>query len=293
VSMIGKLARRVADDAVAATFAGLVVALIAVTTLTAATVPDRGPGSDQATPAPVAPWSGTAPVTAAQAPDGGVLRVVEQGFSLDPDPRGNLVSYGLLLENTSRDRIAFASAVTVRMLDAAGAPLKQPFGEEADVRHTVYAVFPGQRFGIGAQEWLDRRDVASLAATVDPPTWVPVDQPLQRDPVRRNVVRLGTLSATDVLATITDRDLTLVFTASSGLQETIRVGITVVLRDGAGRVIGGAVMKDGGGCPLVEPGQTRHNVSPYRVRAAAFGADQARTEVFLVPFGANLPYGCT
>jgi hypothetical protein len=289
VSVVGKLVRRIAGDPVAATLAALVIVLVVVTALAAVASPGRGTAGDPA--APVASWSGVAPVTVAQAPDGGVLRVVEQGFSLGADLRDNRIAFGVVLENTSRDRIAFASGVTVRLVDAVGGAVKQRFGKETEVRHTVYAVFPGQRFGVAAEEWLDRRDVAGLTVTVDPPTWVPVDQSLQRNPNRPGVVRLGTLSTTDVVGAVVGRDLTISFTASSGYQEAIPVGVMAVLRDGAGRIVGGSVVTGSSDCPLVAPGQSKFQLRD-RARGVPAGADLARTEVFLVPFGANLQYGC-
>ncbi|GIJ66615.1 hypothetical protein [Virgisporangium ochraceum] len=290
MAVIWTFVRRAVDDAVAVTGVGLAVLVVGATAVVAATVPDSGPVPG-ATGAPVPSWSGVAPVTAAQAPDGGVLRVVEQGFTLDPDPRVDHVTYGLLLENTSRERIAYAVAVTVRAVDAAGGTVRQRFGREDVARHTVYAVFPGQRFGIGVEEWLDGRGVAALTVTVEPPTWVPVDQPLQRDPGRLRVIRLGPLAAGEVRAIAGSR-FSVSFNASSGFEERIPVGVAVLWRDGAGRIVGGAAATDATRCLDVAPGQGRFSVEPDRIRSVPAGADVARTEVFLAPFGVNQPNGC-
>lgn len=281
---------RVRDDAVAVTGVGLAVLVVAATALAAVTAPDSGP-EPRGEPAPVASWSGVAPVTATQAPDGGVLRVVEQGYSLDANPRASRITYGLLLENTSRNRIAYATAVTVRAVDAAGSPQRWLSERQTDIRHTVYAVFPGQRFGIGAEEWTDGGDVAALTVTVEPSTWVPADQVLQRDPARQRVIRLGSLAATEVRVTA-GREPTVSFSASSGFEERIPVGVTVLWRDGAGRIVGGGTATDVTACPSVAPGHSRYSIVADRIRSVPGTVDAARTEVFLAPFGVNQPNGC-
>lgn len=283
--------RLVAGDPVVATIAGLAAALVLATTLAVVTAPESGPGAVPAA-TPVEPWPSVLPVKAASAPDGGVLRVVEHGFSLDPDPRDKLVFYGVVLENTSRDRIAFAATATVRLVDAAGVPVKQRFGEATELQHKVFAVFPGQRFGIVAREWLDRRDVAELQVTVDAPTWVPMDQRLQRDPYRSTVVRLATLTASAVRVERSGDQLAVSFAASSGYEEAVPAAVTAMFRDRAGRIVGGVVLDRPERCLTFEPGDSRHDRMPLRGFYTPTGIDGRRTEVFLVPFGINLPYGC-
>jgi hypothetical protein len=284
--------RLVAGDPVAATIAGLAAALVLATTLAVVTTPDSRPGAVSPGATPVEPWPGVLPVKAASAPDGGVLRVVEHGFSLGPDPRDELVFYGVVVENTSRDRIAFAATATVRLVDAAGAPVKQRFGEAPEVQHKVLAVFPGQRLGIGAREGLDRRDVAGLQVTVDAPTWVPVDQRLQRDPFRATVVRLATLTASVVQVERLGDRLAVSFTASSAYEEAVPAAVTAVFRDRAGRIVGGVVVDEPERCKTFEPGSSRHDRLRIHEHDMPAGIDDGRTEVFLDPFGVNLRHGC-
>jgi hypothetical protein len=285
-------ARRAIREPVATTLAGLAVGLAIVITAVVAVTPGDAPGRAAARPAPAQPLPSVLPTTAARAPDGGQLRVVEQGFSLAPGPYHDPMLYGITLQNTSRDRIAFATTVGVHLLDPTGKRLKEGSGSDFEVRYTVYAVFPGQRVGLGSDQYMAGRHASALDVTVGTSTWVPVDQPLQRDPLRHTVVRLATVTTSDVSMTRLGPDRALLtFTAISGYDAEMSAAVMVVYRNAAGRVVGGAKTDTPYRCITVPPGRSRPEPL-LEIRDVPDGIDVARTEVYLDPFATNLPYGC-
>jgi hypothetical protein len=285
LTTVARLAMR---EPVATTVTGLVAGL-AVVIMAATALTPTGEHAPAPAPAPAEPVPSVLPVTAAQAPDGGQLRVDEQGFSLAASVRAPQAFYGFVLENTSRDRIAFAATVTVRLLDSAGTPVLQD-SRQPEMRYTLYAVFPGQRVTFGADEWLDRRDVARLEVMVGASTWVPVDQLLQRDPFRHTVVRLASLTATSVHTVLRTYGAQLSFTANSGYDEQMHAGVRAIFRNSAGQIVGGAASDGVQRCVVVTPGGSWQEL--VEIRDVPDGVDTSRTEVYLDAFAVNLPYGC-
>jgi hypothetical protein len=285
---LATVARLALREPVATTVAGLIAGLAVVIMAATALTPSGDHADAAPAPATAEPLPSVLPTTAGQAPDGGQLRVDEQGFSMAADVRDRQAFYGFVLEDTSRDRIAFAATVTVRLLDSAGTPVQQGSGQP-EMRYALYAVFPGQRVAFGADQWLDRRDVARLEVTVGASTWVPVDQRLQRDPFRHTVVRLASLTATGVSTMPRTGGAYLMFTANSEYDEQMRAGVRAVFRNSAGQIIGGAALEGVQKCVVVTPGRSRQAVE---MRDVPDGVDVSRTEVYLDAFAVNVPYGC-
>jgi hypothetical protein len=94
-----------------------------------------GAGHEQPTPTPSA-TSQLALVTGVTAPDGGTLRVTEQGLSQIKDGAGKLIlSFGVLLQNTSTNWVATGTKLTVTLANDAGPPV------EDRVEHGQYSVY--------------------------------------------------------------------------------------------------------------------------------------------------------
>ena len=107
------------------------------------------------------------PGSAASAPGGGGIRVVEQGFSHDPS---SAVSLGAMLENTS-GTVAYRTALTFRLFDAADAEL--PETGSAALTVEVPVILPGQRVGAGTGTYRGSATVASVEVDLGSTTWAP------------------------------------------------------------------------------------------------------------------------
>ncbi|HEV8558279.1 MAG TPA: hypothetical protein VGR06_18050 [Actinophytocola sp.] len=103
------------------------------------------------------------------APDGGSVRVLEQGFTQDAD---GAVNMGALLENTSGD-VAYRTLVTFRLFDPAHTELPESAG--TPLRVEIPIVLPGQRIGTGSATYRSSVRVSSFEINLDRTAWVPRD----------------------------------------------------------------------------------------------------------------------
>lgn len=85
-------------------------------------------------------------VESATAPDGGVVRVVESGFSVDVD-RVARCSFGAVVENTSKEYVVSHAGVHFRFLDEAG-KATEVFGKSETIGE-ARMIPPGGRAGVG------------------------------------------------------------------------------------------------------------------------------------------------
>ncbi|QWF79783.1 hypothetical protein [Amycolatopsis sp. CA-230715] len=113
------------------------------------------------------------PSSAVSAPDGGGVRVVEQGFS--QAGRDGSVSIGALVENTSGS-VAYRTRVGFRLFDAAHAPLFDALPGQHRLTVEVPVLLPGQRVGVGTTAFAAAKAaVASVEVAPGTSTWLARD----------------------------------------------------------------------------------------------------------------------
>jgi hypothetical protein len=201
------------------------------------------------------------------APDGGRVRVVESGYSTVIAASGR-ATFGVILENTSKDRAAVGVRVTASFFDAAGnvVPL---FGIVSTTSEAA-AIPPGGRTGVGDDSVEDLRgmkpDRVRLRLRVA--GWRPAS-------------RVAGVVAGDVKHSLDGRGVDhFSFTVDSRLREPLfGPQIFIILRDSGNKVIGGLN-------PQSSPGDWPPGRSPQRVQLSSWetipeAADLARTEVFI------------
>ncbi|MGN9910980.1 hypothetical protein ACTMTJ_25820 [Phytohabitans sp. LJ34] len=238
--------------------------------LTAASCDDTpAPGeSPQATGGQVP----AAPVKGAQAPGGGGLKVVESGVSMTTDGRGDtMATYGLLLENTSRDHLAYDAEISVTMLDASGQPVSDRLEKSTRVTKTLRFSAPQQRVGLGQYVYVDRgRAVTSLKVEIGESWWLPA-----------SAARIAPLTTSGVTAT-TDDVVHVRFTVDNGYPVPVKRVAMALLRDAAGAIVGGTGPDEAqaslGDFP---PGRSPGEIES--IGGAPAGVDLGRTEVYVYP----------
>ena len=111
------------------------------------------------------------PVQATGAPDGGKVRVAEEGISQIKDSHGSpMVSFGVVVESTSRNSIATGTKLSVTIMDVSGKQIKDTV---ENGRYKIYDTFPGHRAALGAQIHVGRSGAASIKVSISTSTWVP------------------------------------------------------------------------------------------------------------------------
>lgn len=207
-----------------------------------------------------------------RAPDGGGVRVVEQGFTETASPLTDQDNYyvtvGIMVENTS-DYVAVATGIEVRLRDGSGDRLPHGLGDDGTL--SVPVLLPGQRFGVGATDLLDRGGTAELA--------VAVGEPAQWWPAEHRVAEFAQVT-TGELSTIRDSpiELTLRFTIDSGYPVSVgRRTAFAVFRNAAGEIVGGA--NDPARYPHVRPGRSFGDLRFQDV--AQDVVDPSRTKIYL------------
>jgi hypothetical protein len=237
------------------------------------------PGGD-VRPAPsVSPGLTALPPPTVRAPDGGVIRVVDQGVSALTDPSGKpLASYGVVVENTGRGLVAVKVALSVRLTGADGRPVHDTVqgtaGSDATNR-IVIQVFPGQRAGIGATTYVDRPGVAGIHVDAGPATWLPSGNGL---------VEVAALDASGVAVKVPGGRFPAVvtFTVTSGFHEAVdHPAAQAVFRDAAGRIVGGTGPDRTNPADRYGPGTSHGEIDV--TYGLPRGTDATRTEVYLAP----------
>jgi hypothetical protein len=203
------------------------------------------------------------------APDGGRLRVIEQGLSQIKDSSGKpMISFGVFLENTSTNWVATGTKLTVTLADAAGAPVEDQVGHG---QYSVYSTFPQRRTGLGAQIYVGSAGATRIAVQVASSTWYPRTNP-----------GFAEVTTADVQTRRTAGSATFTFAVTSTYRQAVTGRyLYIIFRDQAGKLIGGA---GAGGdvtrpCDSVPPGRSRCTTGILFPLPA--GTVDARTEVYL------------
>lgn len=237
--------------------------------------PDPAPSGVTGSATPLAPPT----ETAAAAPDGGRMRVVEYGFSQSVEEATGkpVISYGIVFENTSRHHAAQATQVTIRFTDSAG----NPTAASLDDRRDVFVTLPGQRMGIGETTTVDDAGAARMSVEVGPSFWY--DEPGEFW-LGSRVVPLAKVTASDVKTERKDTGKVILdFTVHSQYEFTLEhPSAHAIFRNSAGVILGGTSPGR-----TVEPEDYLPGDSPGRISnplGSSAGTDNSRTEVYISPY---------
>lgn len=203
------------------------------------------------------------------APDGGTVRVAEAGVSpiVDDTTGKPMASFAVVVENTSKRWYAAATSVTIRILDASGAPIRDKI---EDGHYTVNLAFGSPRAAVGAQIYVSRGGAARIQVQVGESLWTSTSNDVWR-PIRASGVRTQRRTGD----TRWQFDLTSSYTRYANGHD-----VEIVLRDKNGRIVGGVgVAGLVHECSSVPPGHSRcYTSSHYPLPAST---DDARTEVYV------------
>ncbi|MDL4772936.1 hypothetical protein [Actinomadura xylanilytica] len=217
--------------------------------------------------------------------DDGRARTVEHGFTaLEDAAREHLVSWGVILENTSH-RMTARLMVTVTILDRAGKPV---LTEQLDAD-----IEPGKRFGLGDTAYVKRPGARTMKIELSRPEWWPTTSavpPLA--PVTASQVK-GRLRKYDddqfylVSGPKGPRaevhrerrlDLDLTFRVDSGHRTTLdNPWAIAILRDRSGRILGATKRIDSDPQAKYPPGWSFQKI---RARGVPAATAVERTEVY-------------
>ena len=252
----------------------LALAMLATVAVTGCT------GDDNPTPSVTSSEAAFLPNThLSTAPDGGVLKVIESGFSYDADVhRGSgAVQFGAILQNTSAQRVAVWTSVFVRFLDGNGGTVRV-LGKD-EMQANVPAVPPGGRMGVVGLELGQRPDQQPLPVKIEvrvgPSTWWPVS-------------RVKKLEASDFKITEESAENASISFAVNceyvgGVDDA---DVMVVLRDQSGKIVGGyQPVKSKLGLPWPS-GRSQQKVLIGGVGGT--GAVVERTELYVGPTSAAI-----
>lgn len=200
--------------------------------------------------------------------DDGEVRVVEKGYSPIKDSGGDdLVSYGAIVENTSR-KMAAAFVLRLRIVDADGKNLVGRISDYALDSEPAF-VMPGQRIGVSDCVYVKGPGVASVTMTVGEVAWYAVD------PKRYYSAQLtGTVLKTGwqkgrgqvphwsedgIKAVPAGDSLVVEFEVESAYTKLLnRPNAAMIFRNAKGAVVGGAPRHPLGVYTQFPPGKSRH-----------------------------------
>jgi hypothetical protein len=155
--------------------------------------------------------------------------VVDQGITAVPQGRGELVTYGIVVRNTT-DQVALDVSLDVEVLDGAGDVMETQSPGDAELSAPV--LMPGEEFGFGdTVQHSDTRHAADLHVDVavgglDPPG-------RYGETTVENLTVEEEPSLPDRTEVIAEFELDSTYDASAG-------AVFVVYRDHTGRIVGGA-----------------------------------------------------
>jgi hypothetical protein len=196
-----------------------------------------------------------------------MLRVTEQGLSQIKDSNGKaMVSFGVILQNTSTNWVANNTKLTVVLTKASGAPVEDRVEHG---RYSAYATFPQHRTGVGAQVYVDAPGATRIQVRVGSSTWAPRTNPL-----------LAEITAADVRTQRETESTTFNFALTSAYRRTV-IGrnVNIMFRDQGGRLIGGAGLDLTRDCAPVPPGKSTCSTGTTSPLPA--GTADSRTEVYV------------
>jgi hypothetical protein len=224
-----------------------------------------GTGDGKSTPTPS--QTSQVPVAGVTAPDGGKLRVAEQGLSQIKDSYGKaMVSFGVILESTSTNWVANETKLTVTFTDGSGAPVEDTVEHG---QYSVYATFPQHRTGLGAQVYVGAPGATRVQVQIGSSTWVP-----RADP------RLAEITAANVQTQRKTGSATFSFALTSAYQRTVTGRyVNIIFRKQGGGLIGGAGLALTRPCDSVPPGKSTCSTGTNYPLPA--GTVDSATEVYL------------
>ncbi|MEV4757579.1 hypothetical protein AB0J86_21040 [Micromonospora sp. NPDC049559] len=219
----------------------------------------------------------TTPPPAVVAPDGGSIRMVEQGLSSIWDGAGKeMVTYGIVVENTSRDRAAVKTKVTIRITDGSGKAITDLDAGSPAVAREIGVVLPGQQVGIGGDVYVDRPGAASLLVEIAGATWLPPENELIP------VARLGA-SEIRTQAASPGPGTTITFAVDSEYPDALQAPkAQAIFRDSLGQILGGTGPNRTAADNRYAPGRSQGQIRLPHGRPDK--TDDSRTEVYLSPF---------
>lgn len=235
-------------------------------------------GDGTPTPAPSTPRASaqpTAPVRAVEAPGGGGLKVLESGFSMTTSSLNEtMVTYGLVLENTSPDRIAAEAEVLITLLDAKGQPVKDLLDKSTLSVRKLRVVTPRQRIGMGRYTYVDRGQVvARLKIEIGESWWISTINK-----------RIASLTTSDIRTAVdkSDHAVRIKFTVDNGYPTVIDRIAMAVLRNSTGAIVGGTAHEE----TVESLGKFPPGRSPGEIESVGGpppDLDPNRTEVYAYP----------
>ena len=208
-------------------------------------------------------------VSAAAAPGGGAVHVVEQGFAQDPN---SAVSLGAVLENTSSS-VAYRTKVTFRLFDAAHTELPETGTSPLTVE--VPIILPGQRIGTGEGTYRKAK-VASVEFGIGASTWVSREAVGSFSPITATYVRTARFNPR--IPTSVDIHYKETSTNCRALNSRTTA---VVFRNAAGKLIGGGVAFPD--TPITFRDEQGHDLGGETQPPASPSCAQGERETWIVP----------
>lgn len=243
--------------------------LLGITALVLTVAGCSGGGDQSPAPTPTSPPASQPTfVNGTTAPDGGSVRVTGQGVSQITDGRGGaMVSFGVMVENTSTNWVATGTKLTVTFAKDSGAPVEDQIEHG---QYSAHATFPQQRTGIGAAIYVSSPGTTRIAVQIGASIWYP-----------RSNAAFAEVTTADVATRRGTRFTTVTFAMTSAYHQTLGyLFLYFIFRDQAGQLIGGA---GGGGegypCSSVPPGTSK--CTSYLYSPFPAGTVDARTEVYV------------
>jgi hypothetical protein len=224
-------------------------------------------GGGKSKPKPTPSLTSQAPVSGVTAPDGGTLRVAEQGVSQIKDSYGKaMVSFGLVLENTSTNWVASDTKLTILLTKASGAPVEDKVEHG---QYSAYVTFPRHRTGLGAQVYVDAPGATRIQTRIGSSTWAPRTYPL-----------FAEITAADVRTQRKTGSATFSFALTSAYHRAVDGRyVNIIFRDQGGLLIGGAGGDLTRDCDPVPPGKSTCSTGTTSPLPA--GTVDSHTEVFV------------
>ncbi|MFI0446828.1 hypothetical protein [Actinomadura sp. 6N118] len=236
---------------------------------------------------PIAQSPSETPTTTAASPfttkgDDGQVKVVEKGLSATRKGAEELLSFGLVLENTNRKAVAFPK-YAINLLDAAG---KRLYEGEYDIDPPLSAprILPGGRYGVGVtSSHPNPAKVADIRVVIIETEWVTSNDREQFAKLTAGPVRTERATASQRAAAETT---SVTFTIDSAFSKPLlAVEMSAIFRNTARKIVGGArhlKRQDGMNSIHIPPGRSTHEMALEDDTPSS--ADDSRTEVYVFPF---------
>jgi hypothetical protein len=213
------------------------------------------------------------------APDGGRLRVIEHGFSMErptTETATNQIAYAVILENTSKTLEADNTRLTIQLTDAGGTLVFTAMDSTDPANDLVPRIYPGQRIGIGLSIVTHRPASAHLTVTT---MQVGIGRSTWSRPRESRHVTVSDVTARRSANGYLDISYATTAGNDTGPQYP---RLDLLFRDTTGKLIGGGRL-DHTHLPTWPPGRTTHqlHLSPQEwTPATPTSADLTKTEIY-------------